>query len=69
MRSWKWRFETEFRSQPWIQTIAWRMWVHGSAGVVNQDIVGHDKTTEVEELVEMALCWKGHHDYHHLGFV
>uniref|UniRef100_A0A2N9EY98 Uncharacterized protein n=1 Tax=Fagus sylvatica TaxID=28930 RepID=A0A2N9EY98_FAGSY len=37
--------------------------------IVDWDVVGHDKTTEVEELVEMALCWKGHHDHHHFGFV
>ena len=43
--------------------------VGGSAGIVNRDIVGHDKTREVEELVEMALCWEGHHDHHHLCFV
>ena len=43
--------------------------VSGSAGIVDWDVVGHDKTTEVEELVEMALCWKGHHDHHHFGFV
>ena len=33
--------------------------VGGNAGIVNRDIVGHDKTREVEELVEMALCGKG----------
>ena len=43
--------------------------VSGGASIVDWDVVGHDKTTEVEELVEMALCWKGHHDHHHFGFV
>ena len=41
--------------------------VGGRAGVVDGDVVGGDEAGEVEELVEMALAWKRHHDYHHLS--
>ena len=41
--------------------------VGGGAGVVDGDVVGGDEAGEVEELVEMALAWKRHHDYHHLS--
>ncbi|GMY19052.1 hypothetical protein FCV25MIE_14291 [Fagus crenata] len=33
--------------------------VSGGASIVDWDVVGHDKTTEVEELVEMACAGKG----------
>ena len=38
--------------------------VGGGAGVVDGDVAGGDDAREVEELVEMALAWKRHHDYH-----
>ena len=41
--------------------------VGGGAGVVDGDVVGGDEAGEVEELVEMALAWKRHHDYHDLS--
>ena len=41
--------------------------VGGGAGVVDGDVVGGDEAGEVEELVEMALEWKRHHEYHDLS--
>lgn len=37
--------------------------VDGGADEVDRHVVGGDKAGEVEELVEMALCWQRHHDY------
>lgn len=43
--------------------------VSGGTNVVDGDIVGGDEAREVEELVEVALGWQGHHDNYHLGLV
>lgn len=42
--------------------------VGGGADIVDGYVVGGDEAGEVEELVEMALSWKRHHDNHHLCF-
>lgn len=40
--------------------------VGGGADEVDGDVVGGDEAGEVEELVEMALGDKGHHNNHHI---
>ncbi|KAL6958879.1 hypothetical protein U1Q18_040226 [Sarracenia purpurea var. burkii] len=40
--------------------------VGGRGGVIDQDIVRGDEARELDELIEMALQWKRHHDCHHL---
>lgn len=39
--------------------------VGGGAYVVDRYSVGGDEAGKVEELVEMALCWKRHHHYNY----
>ncbi|KAJ6380899.1 hypothetical protein OIU77_029737 [Salix suchowensis] len=40
--------------------------VGGGADIVDGDVIGQDEPRKLEELVEMALCWKGHHDHNNL---
>lgn len=40
--------------------------VGGGADIADRDVIGEDEPGKLEELVEMALCWKGHHDYNNL---
>lgn len=43
--------------------------VGGRGNVVDGDVVGGDEAGELEELVEMALCWKWHHHHHNLALL
>lgn len=43
--------------------------VGGGAHKVDGDVLGGDEAGEVEELVEVALCWQGHHDHYNFGLV
>mgnify|MGYP004714539601 CR=1 FL=1 len=35
----------------------------GQANVVNGYVMGGNEAGEMEEWIEMALCWKGNHDH------
>lgn len=67
-----WEFvEVDVGDREWVPALDARLGlaaVGGGADVVDRDVVGGDETGEVEELVEMALCWKWYHNNHHLGF-
>jgi len=61
--------EMDTRCGVWIPTVHALLGltiVGGGTDIVDRDVIGYDEPGELEELVEMALCWKGHHDHNNL---